>query len=118
MKIAIIGRTETLYNTAELIIKRGHEIVCIITAKEAAEYLKKQEDFAQLASLIGVPFASTSQILVLKDVIESVKADIGVSMNYTGIIPNSVIKLFPHGILNAHGEICPVICLHTLPIQC
>ena len=65
MKIAIIGRTETLYNTAELIIKRGHEIVCIITAKEAPEYLKTREDFAKLVELIRVTFASTSQILRL-----------------------------------------------------
>ena len=32
-----------------------------------------------------------------------VQADIGVSVNYPTIIPNSIIRLFRHGILNTHG---------------
>jgi UDP-4-amino-4-deoxy-L-arabinose formyltransferase/UDP-glucuronic acid dehydrogenase (UDP-4-keto-hexauronic acid decarboxylating) len=44
-KIAIIGRTEILYETTLLLHAAGHKITCIITAKEAPEYIKTSEDF-------------------------------------------------------------------------
>jgi len=40
MKIAIIGRTEILYDVAERLHAEGHELVCILTAKEAPEYTR------------------------------------------------------------------------------
>ena len=40
MKIAIIGRTEILLETAELLLKQGYSIPLVITAKEAPEYKK------------------------------------------------------------------------------
>ncbi|GAB1465743.1 hypothetical protein MASR2M54_12430 [Aliarcobacter cryaerophilus] len=43
MKIAIIGRTEILYETVELLLKHGYEIPLIITSKEALEYTKHQK---------------------------------------------------------------------------
>jgi len=52
MKIAIIGRTELLYDTALRLKNAGHDIVCILTAKEAPEYTRKASDFRQLE--IGV----------------------------------------------------------------
>ncbi len=39
MKIAVIGRTEILYDTVKFLIQHGHEIVCVVTAKEAPEHL-------------------------------------------------------------------------------
>ena len=35
------------------------------------------------------------------------QADIAVSINYTGAVPQAVIDLFPLGILNAHGGDLP-----------
>ena len=44
MKIAIIGRTEILYETALMLRAAGHSIVFILTAKEAPEYTRKSDD--------------------------------------------------------------------------
>ena len=44
MKIAIIGRTEALLDTATALRKAGHEIACILTAKEAPEYTRTADD--------------------------------------------------------------------------
>ena len=57
MKIAIIGRTEILYDTAIYLKEAGHDICCIITAKEAPEYTRTVEDFRRLAKLYNIPFA-------------------------------------------------------------
>ena len=107
MRVALIGRTEILYETAEVLINNGHSIVVIITAVEAPEYTKKSSDFSGLADELGIPFGSGHKIENFKTELIEANADIGVSMNYTGIIPQSIIDIFPNGILNAHGGDLP-----------
>ena len=107
MKIAIIGRTEILYDSALLLVERGHSIVCVLTAKDAPEYTRSLEDFARLARELGASFASGARISEWYPFLKDAQADIGVSMNYPGIVPQGVIDLFPLGILNAHGGDLP-----------
>lgn len=108
MRIAIIGRTEILFETARQLAAAGHEIACVITAREAPEYTRTAADFAQLATQYGAPFFATPDILSLRDAIAALPAmDIGVSLNYSGIIPQAIIDCFRLGILNAHGGDLP-----------
>lgn len=107
MRIALIGRTEILYETAQALIGYGHSIVIIITAKEAPEYSKTSSDFALLAKKLKIPFASSHNIECFRNDLIETKPEIGISMNYTGIISQSIIDLFKFGILNAHGGDLP-----------
>ena len=107
MKIGIIGRTEILFRTLSNLRSVGHEIVHIVTAKEAPEYPKTSTDFRKLADKWNVPFIHTPRIVEAKQAITEASPDIGISVNYPGIIPQEVIDLFPHGILNAHGGDLP-----------
>ena len=107
MRVAIIGRTEILYETALQLQAAGHEIVCILTAKEAPEYLRGAEDFRALAEQWGVPFACSARIREHHDFLAQARADIAVSINYSGVIPEEITALFPLGILNAHGGDLP-----------
>lgn len=107
MRIAIIGRTETLYYTVELLRASGHQIVCILTSKEAPEYAKTADDFERLASTIQVPFANSAQIESHATMLLESNADVAVSINYSGIIPKSITDIFPRGVLNAHGGDLP-----------
>jgi UDP-4-amino-4-deoxy-L-arabinose formyltransferase/UDP-glucuronic acid dehydrogenase (UDP-4-keto-hexauronic acid decarboxylating) len=108
MKVAIIGRTEILYDTAELLMKRGHEITLIVTAKAAPEYTRTEEDFKVLAEHLNAPFVYTARIAETSETIRSLApVDIAVSINYPGVIPSEVIDLFPFGVLNAHGGDLP-----------
>ncbi len=108
MKVVLIGRTEVLYSTAELLVERGHEVVLVVTAKAAPEYTRTAEDFEVLARKLGVPFVHSAKIGEIAELIQSLpKVDVGVSMNYPGIIPATIIDLFPLGILNAHGGDLP-----------
>lgn len=108
MRVAIIGRTEILYETAELFTKRGHEIALIVTAKAAPEYTRTEEDFKVLADRLHAPFVHTARIAETAEAIRALSpVDIGVSMNYPCVIPSEVIDLFPLGILNAHGGDLP-----------
>ena len=108
MRIAAIGRTEILFDTITLLRELGHEIVCIITSKEAPEYKVKSDDFENLALQLNCPFLKTSKINEAKILLESIgNIDIGISINYTGIIPQEIINLCGIGILNAHGGDLP-----------
>ena len=107
MRVAIIGRTEILYDTALQLHEAGHEIVCILTAKEAPEYKRGAEDFRALSAKWAIPFASSARIREQRDFFVQARADIGVSINYSGVIPEEITALFPLGILNAHGGDLP-----------
>ena len=108
MRVAIIGRTEILYDTCIKIHEAGLKIACILTSKEAPEYKRTvEEEFKQLATKLSVPFAVGADILKLQSFLQDAKADIAVSVNYIGIIPQSIINIFKHGILNAHGGDLP-----------
>ena len=107
MRIAIIGRTEILYDAAERIESAGHELACVVTAKEAPEYTRTVDDFRALAVRCEAKFAQGSQIQEHYDFLRRAEADIAISINYTGVIPQSVVDLFPLGILNAHGGDLP-----------
>jgi UDP-4-amino-4-deoxy-L-arabinose formyltransferase/UDP-glucuronic acid dehydrogenase (UDP-4-keto-hexauronic acid decarboxylating) len=110
MKIAIIGRTETLYNTALLLLESGYKISLIITAKGSPEYTKNAKDFEKLASSINATFINTARIIgkeKVKVISALEKIDIGISMNYVSVISQKVIDLFRLGILNAHSGDLP-----------
>lgn len=108
MRIAIIGRTEILYETVGLLSAQGYEIGLVITAKESPEYTRRSEDFRALADELNVPFVHTARIDEHTEFIRSLKPmDIGVSVNYSGIISQRVIDIFPLGILNAHAGDLP-----------
>lgn len=107
MNVAIIGRSEILYDTACLLHDQGHEVVLIITAREAPEYTRTSEDFLNLAEKFGIVCLQTPRINKATQEIRNSRADIGISVNYSGIISQEVIDLFPYGILNAHGGDLP-----------
>lgn len=110
MRIAIIGRTEILYETVELLIKYGYQIPLIITSKEAPEYIKTSQDFEELANRIGAKYLYTSKLSSKENrkfIKECGNIDIAISINYSSIISQEVIDLFPLGILNAHGGDLP-----------
>lgn len=109
MRIAVIGRTEILYETCLLLQQQGHEVCFVLTAKEAPEYSKSATDFQELAKSWDIPFFHTAQIddQVMTTLREMPQIDVGVSVNYTGIVPQELIDLFPIGVLNAHGGDLP-----------
>lgn len=107
MKIAIIGRTEILYETVERFLKNGYEIALIITSKEAPEYNKNSKDFEKLANKVGAKYIYTNRLDMYEEEIKSTGCEIAISLNYSSIISQNVIDLFPLGVLNAHGGDLP-----------
>lgn len=111
MRIAIIGRSEILYDTALHLQSLGHEIAVVVTAKEAPEYTRTADDFRALAESVGAAFLHAPSMKerweTLSGLAHLPPIDIAVSYNYTGVIPQHVIDGFRLGILNAHGGDLP-----------
>jgi UDP-4-amino-4-deoxy-L-arabinose formyltransferase/UDP-glucuronic acid dehydrogenase (UDP-4-keto-hexauronic acid decarboxylating) len=108
MQVAIIGRSEIMYDTALLLQDQGHEIALIVTSKEAPDYARTADDFRHLADSLGCPFIRTTRITGQIEVIRALpKIDIAASVNYAGVIPQDVVDCFELGILNAHGGDLP-----------
>lgn len=109
LRVAIIGRTEILYDTALLLAANGYQVKLIITAKAAPEYKKTEQDFEKLANQLKASYIYNPKITAqqISDIEGTNAIDIAISINYSGIIPQEVISLFPLGILNAHGGDLP-----------
>ena len=62
LKVALIGRSELMFQTAEILLQRGVEISLIVTSKEAPEYKVTSKDFEQLASKVGAAYLYTPRL--------------------------------------------------------
>lgn len=109
MKIAVIGRSEILYDSAERLAAAGHEIVLVVTAREAPEYTRTAADFRALAGRNGARFISAAALDPGRhgQAITAAGAAAAVSVNFPGILSREIVELFPLGILNAHGGDLP-----------
>lgn len=109
MKVILIGRTKHLIDTATLLNQNGHEIVGIVTSKAAYEYEVNEKDFMSFSKKLNIPFLHHPKVdlKLMKKYFSRANADIGISVNYSGIITKDVIDFFSNGILNAHGGDLP-----------
>lgn len=110
MRVAIIGRTKAMMDTANLLISLGYDIPLVITCKEAPEYQVVSQDFENFANSIGALFFNTAKINnneIINKINNLEKIDIACSINFSGIISDKVISLFRLGILNSHAGDLP-----------
>jgi len=115
MKIAILGRTQILYETMLRLVEMGHEIGCIITAPASPEYTRKEDDFQIFAEKFQIPFLLTNSLKHPDVEKYCVGLDLAVSMNWVSVIQVEHIQMFKLGILNSHmgdlpqyrGNACP-----------
>ena len=116
MKVAVLGRTHLLLEAAELVRQRGHQIVLVGTCRSEPNYRAHPADFARFAAMADAPYFESHQFTeAVINLIRTSGAEIAISTNWLSMIPQSVIDLFPRGILNGHtgdlpryrGNACP-----------
>jgi len=110
MRVAIIGRTGALLETARVLIDAGCTIPLVISAPAAAHDPAGESRFRELATRLDAHYmpAATFDAAALDGVIAQRGAiDVGVSVNFPTVIGQDVIDRFRLGILNAHGGDLP-----------
>lgn len=110
-KVAILGRTRMLVDSAAALVKAGHDIAMVATnpGPPAAGYDVPESEFEELAASAGCAFISCNRLdpeLHLQTFEES-GAAIAISVNWKTIIHPAFVAAFPLGILNAHGGDLP-----------
>jgi len=100
MKIVFFGSGTYTIPIIEMLLQHGLSLI-VTTEKEGAyiNFLKK----------LPVPFLMTN-LKSPEDIktIEAIGADVAVLASYGAIIPQHVLDLFPHGILNVHPSLLPL----------
>jgi len=109
MNIGVIGRSEFIYVVMQPLLDLGHKISFIVTSKAAPEYRISHEDFQEFATKNDIPFLYHPKVNAesIIELSKGGKTDICISVNYSGVIEQEVIELFPLGVLNAHGGDLP-----------
>ncbi len=115
MRVAIIGRTHFLLNTAKKIVGSGHKISFIYTCKSDSYYKAHEKDYRIFAKKNKIPYFCDNKINQKYNLLKKYKSEIGFSMNYKSIINKNIVSLFKYGILNSHpgdlpkykGNACP-----------
>lgn len=106
MRVAIIGRTQMLFDAALALAGAGHDIAAILTAPAAPEYTRTEADFARLAADLDCPCLSARRANTPEALAMLSGCDVAASMNWVGVLGPEVLGLFPLGVLNAHpGEL-------------
>lgn len=109
MKVAIIGRTKFLLESARYLLKHGHSMPLVWTCPGEAYYGVDGDDFESLAKAAGAIFIKDTRINNPDNIafIKDTGCDAAVSVNWPTIISEGVIRSFPKGILNAHAGDLP-----------
>jgi methionyl-tRNA formyltransferase len=107
MRVALIGRHQTLLACAKNLVENGHQIVGILAATEAPEYSVGLRDFSNLADVLGVPFQVSRASEENHCFLLGLDAQVGVSVNFPTLLPRKTLELFSFGVLNAHGGDLP-----------
>lgn len=108
MRVAILGRTRWLLDSARALADAGHTIGFVATSKSASHDPAQPDDFATLAERFSAPFLRTNDL----DAPASLQAlrdsgcEVGLSINWNRILSRA-ITVFPSGILNVHAGDLP-----------
>lgn len=101
------GVTSPAYTLLSL-IEAGYDIAAVVSHNEATASRKQRAlEVAEVAKPHGIPVLLPAKPADIRDQLVALQADIGVLAAYGKIVPQSVIDIFPHGIINIHPSDLP-----------
>jgi len=107
MRIALLGRTQTLLETGKVLRYQGHQIVLVATGRPSSEDTCSIDDYKSAADNWGSEFLERADVFSLQVLLNQTRPDLSVSSNYPIILPAEIVDIPPYGILNAHGGDLP-----------
>jgi methionyl-tRNA formyltransferase len=112
MRLAFLGTPEFAIPTLEKLVASPHEIVCVITQPDRPKGRSQEparSPVKEAALRHGLPVFQPERIRRPESVefLKGLRVDIMVLVGYGQIIPQSIIDIPPHGILNVHASLLP-----------
>ena len=96
--------------TLQALIDTGYEITGVVVAQNELGNSRKSRylEIVQIANDHNIPVLSPVKLSESTKEIAELGAEIGVLVAYGKIVPQSIIDLFPHGIINIHPSLLPL----------
>jgi methionyl-tRNA formyltransferase len=95
--------------TLRLLVKAGYDVAAVVSNQaDAAVGKQRTLEIAAVASELGIPLLLPVKPSLALEQIRSYGAEIGVLVAYGKIVPQSVIDIFPKGIVNIHPSLLPL----------
>jgi methionyl-tRNA formyltransferase len=92
----------------ESLVASHHEVVgLVVHLRPGTGRRQRSEPIVELARRHAIPVLNPEKLKEAIDELKEFKADCGVLVAYGKIIPQEVIDVFPHGILNIHPSLLP-----------
>jgi len=109
------GLTRAITPSFDALIKNNYEILALVLPSEPNPKLPEPTIITRAKEAkIPIHFAKTPE--ELRDITKKLSPDLGVLASFGRIIPQSVIDLFPLGVLNVHPSLLPLY-RGTTPIE-
>lgn len=100
--------------TLQGLIDAGYNVAAVVSHNESTTSRSQRTlEVAEIAEKHGIQVLLPAKPADIAEQLKELQPDIGVLAAYGKIVPQSVIDLFPHGIINIHPSLLP---LHRGPI--
>jgi methionyl-tRNA formyltransferase len=95
--------------TLQGLIEAGYDVAAVVVAQGEIGKSRKprQLEVAAVAEQHNIPVISPAQLSEAEDDLKKFKAEAAVLVAYGKLVPESVINLFPRGIINIHPSLLP-----------
>lgn len=104
----VSGLKKTDAPVLKALIKQGYAIKAVVSHHtDATSRNNRPLEVAQIATEHDIPVLLPNRPKDIKDEIEQLHADAAILVAYGRIIPQSIIDLFPLGIINIHPSLLP-----------
>jgi methionyl-tRNA formyltransferase len=96
--------------TLQALIASGYEVAAIVIAQAEASKSRQQRqlEVAEIAEQHNIPVLALADLLAARDQLAGYGAEAAVLIAYGKIVPQAVIDVFPHGIINVHPSLLPL----------
>lgn len=95
--------------TLRNLIEAGYTVAAVVSNFERGTSRSARSlEIAEVADEFGIPLLLPDKPMDIKEQLENYGASIGVLVAYGKIIPQSIIDIFPKGIVNIHPSLLPL----------
>lgn len=92
----------------QALISAGFDVVSVVASHEVAVSRKKRDlEVEVIAKQHNIPVLLPTKVGEIAEDLKNLDADIGVLVAFGQMVPQSVIDIFPHGIINIHPSLLP-----------
>lgn len=112
IRVVYFGTEDISVPTLQALLDdKRYQVVAVVTKPDSPRGRGHQIDspaVAKLARQHGITCLQPTRLIDVTMQLKSLQSDVGALVSYGKIIPQSVIDLFPHGIVNFHPSMLPV----------